>query len=88
MADPLLSKWGKNIRTTRCLRNGDGEMRKPGQECMTQAELGASLDPPVSQATVARWEAGLMEPRRAYKVQLAESLSVAPEALFPMVAVA
>lgn len=84
MADEQLRKWGKNIATTRSLRNSNGDLRRPGQDEMSQAELGAMLDPPVTQATVSRWEAGLMEPRRAYKAQIAIALGVNPEALFPM----
>lgn len=51
---------------------------------MGQADLGALMMPPVTQATVSRWEAGLMEPRRQYKPQLAKALGVDVSTLFPM----
>lgn len=51
---------------------------------MTQAELGALFDPPVHQSTVARWEAGQMEPRRQHKAQLARILMTDVSMLFPL----
>lgn len=86
MADPTLVRWGKNIERHRLLRNSRGEIRQRGQESMSQAELGAMLEPPVSQATVSRWESGLMEPRRIYKTQIADALSADAETLFPLAA--
>lgn len=55
---------------------------------MTQAQLGELLDPPVHQTTVARWEAGDMEPRRQYKRQLAHVLHTDIRLLFPLVGAA
>lgn len=87
--DITLSRWGKNIETTRQLRRPDGSLRKSNaQPAMSQADLGALLDPPVTQATVSRWESGIMEPRRHYKAQVAAALGVDPLALFPIMAVA
>lgn len=89
MADQLLRKWGKNIETTRLLRNEDGELRKNSAEPpMSQATLGSLLDPSVSQATVSRWEDGKMEPRLAYKIQIGQVLGADPSALFPLPSVA
>lgn len=51
---------------------------------MTQEQLGALLDPPVDQSTVARWENGDMEPRRQYKAQLSYLFHTDGQFLFPM----
>ncbi len=69
--DPVLVKWGSDMR--------DRRRRLLG---ISQAEFATRLDPPVDQSTVARWEAGVMEPRRHYKPQIAELLHAAPEVLF------
>ena len=85
MANDLLKVWGRNIEQTRLLRNSDGEIRRSGAEDpMSQADLGRALDPQVTQATVSRWEDGLMEPRLTYKLQIADVLGVDPAALFPL----
>jgi len=65
--------------------NADGLPKRPDESCMTQAELGERLEPRVSQSTIARWEAGRMEPRRKYKPQLAAALSADVRMLFPMI---
>ncbi len=86
--DETLRTWGKNIETTRNLRRPDGSVRtSSAQSGMSQTDLGELLDPPVTQATVSRWEAGVMEPRRHYKAQLAHALGVPAPALFPIEAV-
>lgn len=71
--DETLRQWGENIRLHREVIG------------LTQAQLAEQLDPPVSQATVARWEAGLMEPRRRYKAQLAPLLHTDTRILFPLI---
>jgi DNA-binding XRE family transcriptional regulator len=87
--DDLLRKWGQNIRRQRTLRNSEGEIRHSNaEEPMSQAELGALLDPPVTQATVSRWEEGKMEPRLAYKIQIAQVLGDDASTLFPLPATA
>lgn len=83
--DESLRAWGQNIKLLREALNGDGEPRRGDDSAMTQAELGDLLDPPVSQSTVARWEAGQMEPRRRYKSQLARALRTDVRVLFPLV---
>lgn len=55
---------------------------------MTQAQLGDLLNPPVHQTTVARWEAGQIEPRRHYKRQLAHVLHTDVRFLFPLIGAA
>lgn len=82
--DETLRLWGENIRLRRLLLNSAGEPRTSDEAPMTQEELGALLTPPVTQATVARWERGLMEPRRHYKAQLAHRLLTDARVLFPM----
>lgn len=83
--DETLRQWGRNIGAFRLTRRPDGSLRANGSdETMSQADLGALLTPPVTQATVSRWEAGLMEPRRSYKVQLALVLCVDVSTLFPL----
>jgi len=84
-SDELLRAWGENIRSQRALFTPDGTPRASGADpVMTQAQLGELLDPPVGQSTVARWEAGLMEPRRIYKAQLARVLVLDVRMLFPL----
>ena len=51
---------------------------------MTQEQLGALMDPPVDQSTVARWENGDIEPRRHYKAQLSSLFHTDGQFLFPM----
>jgi transcriptional regulator with XRE-family HTH domain len=80
-----LRLWGKNIAAFRLTRKPDGSLRATAEDDpMGQADLGRLMDPPVSQATVSRWEAGLMEPRRQYKAQLARVLGVDVTTLFPL----
>lgn len=89
MADELLVQWGKNIALTRELRTPDGGLRRvKAMAGMSQEDLGLALDPPVRQATVSRWERGLMEPGRKYKIQIASVLSVDASSLFPLTRVA
>lgn len=84
--DETLRLWGRNIASLRATRKPDGSPRPskddPG---MGQADLGALLDPPVTQATVSRWESGRMEPRRHYKAQIADRLGADVSTVFPMV---
>lgn len=83
--DETLRLWGSNIAAFRLTRQPDGSLRPSAEaDAMGQADLGALLDPPVSQATVSRWEAGLMEPRRHYKAQLGRILGVDVTTLFPL----
>lgn len=70
--DETLRQWGENIRIYRETLG------------LSQAELADSLDPPVNQSTVVRWEKGLMEPRRWYKAQLAARLHTDVRILFSM----
>jgi DNA-binding XRE family transcriptional regulator len=80
-----LRTWGDNIRAHRKLRGPDGQPRRSGADAtMSQAHLGELVDPPVAQSTVQRWEKGLIEPRRHYKVQLARILGVDVAQLFPL----
>lgn len=84
-SDEVLRQWGQNIRNSRAQLKPNGDLRKSGADAeMTQAQLGALLDPPVRQSTVARWERGLMEPRRTYKAQLARVLYLDVSTLFPL----
>lgn len=82
--DETLRLWGENIRLRRLMLNAAGEPRTVEEAPMAQHELGARLKPSVSQATVARWERGKMEPRRHYKAQLARHLLTDARILFPM----
>lgn len=85
MPDPTLARWGRNITVQRELLTPDGDRRRNQlAPCMSQANLGEALEPPVTQATVSRWETGKMEPHRRYKVQIAAHLGVDPSALFPL----
>lgn len=81
MKDPVLVEWGKRIARTRLLRNSKGDIRRPGQEPMSQADLAGLCE--VSQATVSRWETGLIEPTRKHKATLAYHLGSPVDALFP-----
>lgn len=87
-ADEELRQWGENIQIRRIALNADGALRIGDQESMTQAQLGALMNPPVHQSTIARWEAGLIEPRRHFKAQLATVLMTDVRMLFPMTRVA
>lgn len=83
--DETLRLWGENIRVRRLMLDSEGQPRTSSDdEPLTQHGLGDMLSPPVSQATVARWERGLMEPRRHYKAQLAHFLLTDARLLFPM----
>ena len=88
MADPILVVWGQNMRFQREALNARGLPKRPDELCMTQRELGERLLPPVHQTTVARWEAGEMEPRRHYKAQIATHLRTDARLLFSLSAVA
>lgn len=69
--DEVLRQWGKNIETFRIARN------------LSQGDLADALD--VTQATVSRWESGLLEPRRAKKAKLAHVLGTDVAILFPLI---
>lgn len=68
--DEVLRLWGKNIESFRIARK------------MGQVDLAQALD--VTQATVSRWESGLIEPRRAMKVRIASVLGTDVAVLFPL----
>jgi len=70
--DETLRGWGENIKIRR-------EFLK-----LTQKDLADLFEPPLTQSTVARWERGLMEPRRDHKRRLAEVLASDVRMLFPM----
>lgn len=82
--DPLLAEWGRQIRCRREALNADGRLRHQNDPAMTQERLGALMDPPVDQSTVARWENGDIEPRRHYKAQLSDLFHTDGQFLFPM----
>ena len=89
MVDETLRAWGANLKTVREGLTPTGDIRRSkDQPCMTQEQLGKQLNPPVHQTTIARWEAGTMEPRRHYKRQLAHVLRTDARFLFPMVGAA
>lgn len=70
--DEELRLWGENLRDQREALN------------LNQTELARQFDPPLSQSTIARWERGLVEPRREHKRRLAEILKTDARLLFPM----
>lgn len=83
--DATLARWGETLRDLREAHGRDGELRRSDEvPSMTQQELGELLEPRVAQSTVARWERGLMEPRRHYKAQLARVLHDTTGALFSL----
>lgn len=82
--DETLRLWGQSIKGLREILNPEGMPRTGDDPAMSQKALGEKLDPPVGQSTVARWESGLMEPRRHYKAQLARALHTDVRVLFPM----
>lgn len=85
MGDEVLRIWGSNIKGRRNLLAPDGSLRATADAPrMSQADLGHLLDPPVAQSTIARWERGLMEPRRHYKAQIANVLMSDVSMIFPM----
>lgn len=49
---------------------------------MSQDQLAAQLDPPVTKAAVSEWENGKSSPRQTYQVQLAKALRVPWSTLF------
>lgn len=51
---------------------------------ISQADLGALLDPPVQQGTVSKWENDRIEPRRHHKAQLIRVLKTHQTFLFPL----
>lgn len=82
----MLEAWGANIRRFRQHFTPSGDLRRdPNLPCMTQKDLAEAMDPPVSQSTVARWEDGVMEPRRHFKIQLARQFCTDVAVLFPIV---
>ena len=84
--DETLRTWGRNIQLRREALNADGAPRdvKASEPSMTQAQLGEMLEPPVHQTTIARWEAGRMEPRRHHKAELSRVLMTDVAMLFPL----
>lgn len=70
--EPILVAWGRNIVAAR---------EALGIE---QKDLADLLNPPVTQATVSRWEGGLVEPRIASRLELCRVLAVSGEELFPL----
>lgn len=70
--DEVLRLWGKNIEHFRIARD------------MSQFDLAQKLE--VTQATVSRWESGLLEPRRSMKIKLARELGADVTILFPLTA--
>ena len=71
MTDELRRTWGASIRGIRVAHG------------MTQGTLAEQVG--VTKATVSRWEAGLIAPRDAMKVAIAEALNVDVRVLFPLV---
>jgi transcriptional regulator with XRE-family HTH domain len=89
--DETLRLWGRNLAAARKAHRPDGMPKansRDGMPCMSQTQLGALLDPPVTQVAVSRWERGLREPRRYHKQQLAGLLHTDVERLFPTTRVA
>ena len=71
MTDELLRMWGNNVKQFR------------GARQLSVAEFAEAVG--VTQATVSRWEAGLMAPRDRHKVAIATVLGVDVYTLFPLV---
>ncbi|MCU1492289.1 MAG: Helix-turn-helix domain [Acidimicrobiaceae bacterium] len=69
--DPVLVRWGDNIRRRRAEFEDDH----------TQGWLARACR--VSLNTVWRWEHGYMEPHRRMKARIAEALETDVETLFP-----
>jgi DNA-binding XRE family transcriptional regulator len=83
--DETMRQWGRNIARFRVTRKPDGTLRRSADDDqMSQADLGALLTPPVTQATVSRWESGRIEPRRQYKRQIAGVLGTDVDIIFPL----
>lgn len=68
--DETLRLWGANLTRFRKFYG------------WTQDKVAEELD--VDQSTIARWEAGLIEPRRHMKIRLAELYSTDVAILFPL----
>jgi len=64
--------WGNNIRSLR--RKND----------LTQCELALLFNPPVVQATIARWETGTAEPRIRHKIEMARIFEMPASMMFPL----
>ena len=73
MPGNLYKVWGDNIRHYR---------RAKG---ISRAEMATDLG--VTLATVSRWEAGLVMPRDALKLRIAEHLDMPAVAIFPLIEV-
>lgn len=74
-ADPatrIRLRYGKRIREFRQMRH------------LTQAQLGAKLDPPVTGAAVGYWETGKFAPRDHIQAQIAKALDTTWSALFAL----
>lgn len=65
--------WGENIRAAR------------GARGLTQEALGKALEPPVTQATVARWEGGISTISDDRRIQVSDALGLRPQFLFPVI---
>ncbi len=63
--------WGARVRDRRT------------QLQLTQAQLAGIVDPPTTQGTIHKIEAGQITPRDSLKLALAKALGAAPETLFP-----
>lgn len=56
--------------------------RRLSDPSMSQADLAEMLG--VTQATVSRWEGGLIEPTLKHRLEIADALGVSADALFAM----
>lgn len=67
----LCRTWGRNIYLRR------------KQKQLSQRQLGDKVG--VKDATVSRWESGLLVPRDDHKISIAEALEMDVRMLFPLV---
>ena len=65
-------RWGATIRQARSRMD------------LNQDEFRYHFDPPVSQSTIQRWEAGQVEPRIRHRLQMARIFGVPASVLFPL----
>lgn len=79
MSQSLYKLWGKNIKTFRQVKDAR-EGIENGRIVMAQ-HIG------VTDATASRWEAGLIAPSDANRIEIGEYLQVPTEILFPLVRV-